>query len=259
MDKRNSNKPIVISGASSGIGLALARLLARQGHPLILGARRLDKLSDLKSELENSGSPAVLVQSLDVQEENSCSAFAALSRDFASSYGGIWALCNNAGLALSRSSVLDGNPNEWRTMINTNLMGVLSLTQKLTPQLKKPGGLILMTGSISGHQVYEGGGVYCASKFALKALTQTLRLELNGTGLRVCSVDPGMIETEFSLVRFSGNHEVASKVYDGMTPLSADDVAECMAFMLSRPPHVCIDQLIVLPTDQASVSKVNRQ
>jgi NADP-dependent 3-hydroxy acid dehydrogenase YdfG len=174
--------------------------------------------------------------------------------------GNIDILLNNAGLVIGLDELSTGNSDEWQTVLDTNVMGVLRVTRGFLPQmLEENKGHIVMVGSIAGHEPYEKGAAYCASKHALKALTKSLRLEVNGTMLRVSSVDPGMVETEFSQVRFRGNKEKADKVYEGLTPLSAQDVADCITFMTSRPPHVNIDQILLMPTAQASAYKSHRK
>ncbi len=247
---------VCITGASSGIGEAIARTYAQQGFHLILGARRIAKLDALKVVLMNLGAASVEALELDVRSHESVKSWqtAAFKR-----HPKIDILVNNAGLVLGNDPVEKGSVEDWTTIFDTNVLGVLRLCREFIPCFRRQSkGHIVMIGSISGHQVYEGGGPYCASKFSVKALAQTLRLELNGTPIRVSSIDPGMVETEFSIVRFRGDQERAQKVYQGLTPLSPDDVAECVAFATSRPAHVNIDDIIVMPTDQASVYKVNR-
>lgn len=257
MPQPKSPRNIVITGASSGIGLAIAEASAERGYALMLGARRLDRLESLIPELKERGASAVHVAALDVCDDQSCQQFAEkVQKTFA---GHIDVLCNNAGLALGAERVADGDFGKWEQMLDTNVMGVLRVTRRLLPAMIAQGkGHIVMTGSIAAHQVYEGGSVYCASKHALRAITQTLKLEINGTGLRVSSIDPGMVNTEFSLVRFK-DHAKAERVYNGMTPLSAHDIADCVVFMIERPAHVNIDSIVLTPTDQASANKVYRR
>ena len=257
MPPANPARNVVITGASSGIGLAVAEACAERGYALMLGARRLDLLESVIPELKERGAAAVNIASLDVRDDQSCQQFSEqVQKSFPQ---GIDVLCNNAGLALGAERIADGDFTKWEQMLETNVMGVLRITKRLLPGMIALGkGHIIMTGSIAGHQVYEGGSVYCASKHALRAITQTLKLEINGTGLRVSSIDPGMVNTEFSLVRFKDAAK-AQRVYDGMTPLFARDIAECILFMIERPSHVNIDTLIVTPTDQASVNKVYRR
>lgn len=247
---------LAITGASSGIGKAIAEVFAKQGAELFLGARRVDRLEAMVSELKALGAKAVHVQSLDVRSDESVkawteAAFKAIPK--------LEILINNAGLVLGRDTIEKGEIEDWETIFDTNVMGVLRLCRSFLPKLRANGkGHVIMLGSISGHQVYEGGGPYCASKFSVKALVQTLKLELNGSGIRVSSIDPGMVETEFSEVRFRGDKDAAKAVYKGFTPLSALDVAETVAFVATRPAHVNIDEVIIMPTDQASATKVHR-
>ncbi|RZA24527.1 MAG: SDR family NAD(P)-dependent oxidoreductase [Proteobacteria bacterium] len=247
---------IAITGASSGIGKAIAEEFARRGAELFLGARRLEKLQTLKAGLLELGAKSVHVQELDVRENTSVeewtdAAFRVFPR--------IDILVNNAGLVLGRDTIEAGRVDDWETIFDTNVMGVLRLCRGFLPHFRKnKHGHVIMIGSISGHQVYEGGGPYCASKFGVKALTQTLKLELNGSGIRVSSIDPGMVETEFSEVRFRGDKDAAKAVYQGFSPLQALDIAETVAFVATRPAHVNIDEIIIMPTDQASATKVSR-
>ena len=177
-----------------------------------------------------------------------------------SHFGRIDVLVNNAGLARGLRPVEAGDETEWREMMETNVMGLLWVTRATIPLMRKQGnGHIINLGSIAGHEVYANGSVYCATKFAVKAITRALRLELVGSNIRVTTVDPGMVETEFSTVRFDGDDERAKSVYEGLQPLTGEDVAECIVFAASRPPHVNIDELLVKPTAQASAALVHRE
>lgn len=248
-------KLVCITGASSGIGAACSRYFAARKCSLVLGARRLEKLEAMKQKLLDLGAPMVEVAKLDVTQQESIEAF----HHTATAKGIPDILVNNAGLVIGVDHMSQGKVEDWQTIMDTNVMGVLRISRAFLPQMKSHGnGHMILLGSISGHQVYEGGGPYCASKHAIKAIYQTLRLELSGSGIRITSIDPGMVETEFSVVRL-GSQEKAKRVYDGMTPLTANDVAECVGFAAARPPHVNIDNMIIMPTDQASVHKVHRQ
>ncbi len=248
---------LAITGASSGIGQAIAEVYARKGYDIFLGARRTEKLELLSPKLLTLGARSVHFQTLDVRSDASVTAWTGEAFRL---YPNIDILINNAGLVLGADTIESGKIDDWVTIFDTNVLGVLRLCRQFIPKLKANAhGHIVMIGSISGHQVYEGGGPYCASKFSVKALTATLKLELNGTGLRVSSIDPGMVETEFSEVRFKGDKDRAKLVYKGLSPLQALDVAEAVQFVTSRPAHVNIDSIIIMPTDQASVSKVHRQ
>ncbi|HYX38061.1 MAG TPA: SDR family NAD(P)-dependent oxidoreductase [Oligoflexus sp.] len=250
--------PVVcITGASAGIGEALALVYAEQGCHLVLGARRLQKLQALEGILKEKGAASVVCLPLDVRSNESVQAWvqAALQK-----HSHLDILVNNAGLVIGLEPVETGRVDDWETILDTNVLGVMRVTQALIPVFKKQNaGHIVMIGSIAGHQPYENGGAYCASKFGVRALTGVLKHELNGTGIRVSTVDPGMVETEFSVVRFRGDANKAKQVYKGLTPLNGRDIAECVQFMTSRPPHVNIDSIVVMPTAQASVYKVHRQ
>ena len=250
------NKVVIITGASSGIGEATAKLFAKQKAKLVLGARRLEKLNKLESELLKLGSPEVLTLSLDVRDDQSVKNFKESSIE---KFGSPDILINNAGLVLGVDHICNGDIEHWKTIFDTNVLGVLRVCRAFINDMKDAGGgHLIFVGSISGHQVYEGGGPYCASKHSVKAISQTLKLELLGSKIRCSSVDPGMVETEFSVVRL-GSKEAASKVYDGITPLTAEDIAECIEFSARRPAHVNIDSMIVMPREQASVYKVHRE
>lgn len=249
-------KVICISGASSGIGAATAELLAEKGHHLVLGARRIERLENMTAALLEKGAASVLCRSLDVRDEKSVQEFASAIKQ---KHNHIDVLLNNAGMVLGNAHVAQGNVDDWATVIDTNVMGVLRLTRSLLPDMiRRQSGQIVMLGSIAGHQAYEGGSAYCASKFALQAITKTLKLELNGTNIRVSTIDPGMVETEFSLVRFNQDKDKAKSVYTGLTPLTGRDIAECIEFVINRPTHVNIDDIIVMPTAQATVYKTHR-
>lgn len=248
---------VCITGASSGIGLATARAFATKGCKLALGARRIDRLEEISKELRELGAQSVIISALDVRSEISVSDWCEFVY---SHYSHVDVLVNNAGLVLGTDTIETGRLKDWETVIDTNVLGVLRVCRNFIPRMKnshKPSHLI-MIGSISGHQVYEGGGPYCASKFGVNALTKTLKLELNGSPIRVGTIDPGMVETEFSLVRFQGDKERAKSVYRGFQALTAADVAECVVFMATRPEHVNIDEIILTPKAQATVYKTHR-
>lgn len=242
-------KHVAITGASSGIGAATARLLARQGHRLSLGARRHERLAEFAEH--------ACCEPLDVTDEASVERFLAAAT---AAQGPIEVLVNNAGLARGTETIAGGTGEAWREMVETNVMGVLHLTRRVVPaMIENGGGHVVMIGSIAGHETYEGGGVYCGTKRMLRSITEALRYETLGQGIRVTSVDPGMVETEFSVVRFRGDREQAGAVYDGTQPLRPEDVAECIAFAIDRPGHVNLDTILVMPTDQASPKRVHRR
>jgi NADP-dependent 3-hydroxy acid dehydrogenase YdfG len=250
-------KWVVITGASSGFGAATARLLAIQGARLLLGARRADRLAALAEECSCSGSPAALHHVLDVSQTASVERFAQWAGQHTRT---VDVLINNAGGAHGLDTVMEGKDEDWETMFQTNALGVLRVTRALLPSmLSQAGGTIVNIGSTAGHVAYEGGAAYCAAKAGELQITRTLRLELNGTGLRVTTIDPGLAETEFSLVRFKGDAERAKKVYEGTQPLTAEDIAETILWVLTRPPHVNIDEVLIKPVDQAAMHKIHRR
>jgi 3-hydroxy acid dehydrogenase/malonic semialdehyde reductase len=258
------NKWVLITGASSGFGAAAARAFATQGANLLLGARRLDRLQQVAAEARGAGSPAAHFHALDVSQTPSVEAFVAWVRETISRPAPAGArldvLINNAGGAQGLDPVAQGKDEDWETMLQTNVLGVLRMTRAALPlMLKNPGSSIINVGSVAGHAAYEGGAAYCAAKAGELQITRALRLELNSTGIRVSTVDPGLAETEFSLVRFKGDTIRAKKVYEGTRPLTGEDIADILVWIASRPPHVNIDELIVKPTDQASVHKVYRR
>lgn len=240
-------KVAVITGASAGIGAATARVLAKQGFEVVLGARRKDRIQALARELDGRA------YSLDVTDPESVKALVQRVPVAA-------VLVNNAGLSRGLDHIEKGDEKHWREMLETNVLGLLRVTNALLPALSKaPHGHIVNVGSIAGLEVYPGGGGYTATKHAVRAISQTLRVELVGRPIRVTEIDPGMVETEFSLVRFDGDAARAKKVYEGLTPLTAEDIADCIAFAVTRPPHVNIDQLVVKPTAQATATLAARK
>jgi 3-hydroxy acid dehydrogenase / malonic semialdehyde reductase len=252
-----SNKWILITGASSGFGEAAAIGFAREGAKLLLGARRVDRLEEVAAAARKAGSPAAHVHALDVASTSSVNAFAEFARKHSDK---IDVLINNAGGAKGLDKVADGKDDDWEFMMQTNVLGVLRMTRAVLPMMvNNPGSSIINIGSIAGRTAYEGGAAYCAAKAGELQITRALRLELCGTGVRVSTVDPGMAETEFSVVRFKGDESRAKKVYEGVIPLTAEDIAETLVWVASRPPHVCIDELLIKCTDQAQVYKVHRR
>jgi len=252
-----ANKWVLITGASSGFGAAAARAFAREGAKLLLGARRVDRLEAVAAEAKKAGSPAAHARTLDVSQTKSVNDFAAWTRTHTDRLD---VLINNAGGAKGLDTVAQGKDDDWEFMMQTNVLGVLRMTRACLPlMVNNPGGTILNIGSIAGHVAYEGGAAYCAAKAAELKITQALRLELSGTGVRVGTIDPGLAETEFSIVRFKGDTERAKKVYEGINPLTAEDIAEALVWAASRPPHVCIDEMIIKCTDQAAIHKVHRR
>ena len=244
----------VVTGASSGFGAATARALARAGHSVVLGARREDRLDAVAARIRDE-SPDVEVSSstLDVTDPASVERFAAAIPK-------VDLLVNNAGNAFGTETIADAVEEKWRSMFDLNVLGVLRVTRALLPKLLASGDAIVVNvGSIAGFEVYPGGAGYTASKHALRALTRTLRLELLGKPVRVTDISPGLAETEFALVRFDGDRERAKRLYEGMTPLTAEDVAEAIAFVATRPSHVDIDEIVMRPRDQANATLVHRR
>lgn len=254
---RLKNQWVLITGASSGFGAAAARAFGAAGANVLLGARRVDRLEEVAVEARQAGAPAAHVHALDVASTASVEKFAAWTRTHTARLD---VLINNAGGAKGFDTVAQGKDEDWEFMMQTNVLGVLRVTRALLPLLTgNPGSSILNIGSIAGRTAYEGGSAYCAAKAGELQITRALRLELSGTGVRVATVDPGFAETEFSLVRFQGDEARAKKVYEGMFPLTAEDVAETLVWVASRPAHVCIDELVIKPTDQAAIHKVFRR
>jgi len=240
-------KTAVITGASAGIGAAAAVHLAEAGFRVVLGARRLERLEELARE---TGGRAL---HLDVADLESVEAFAAAVPE-------IDLLVNNAGGALGLDPIAEARDEDWETMYRTNVLGVMRLTRAFLPKLIASGdGHVITVGSIAGFEAYPGGAGYTAAKHGARAVTRTLRLELLGQPVRVTEIAPGLVETEFSVVRFRGDEERAAKVYDGMEPLVADDVAECIVWAATRPPHVNVDEIVVRPRDQAGATLVHRR
>jgi NADP-dependent 3-hydroxy acid dehydrogenase YdfG len=257
------NKLVLITGASSGFGAAAARAFGAAGAKLLLGARRVDRLEKVAIGARKAGAGEALFHELDVSKTASVEAFISWARKKIGSQkaaGGLHVLINNAGGAHGLDTVAEGKDADWEAMIQSNVLGVLRMTRAALPLMARDAGAsIINIGSVAGHTAYEGGAVYCAAKAGELTITRALRLELLGTGIRVGTVDPGLAETEFALVRFKGKAAEAKKVYEGMKPLTAEDIAEILVWVASRPPHVNIDELIVKPVDQAAVGKVFRR
>lgn len=236
----------VVTGASSGIGAATAIALAGAGFDVVVGARRVDKLQAVAEPIGARALP------LDVTDDESVAAFVAEVPECA-------VLVNNAGGAFGWARIEDADLGDWQAMYDTNVLGTLRMTKALLPALRASGdGLVVVIGSIAGSQAYVGGAGYNAAKFAERALTEALRKELFTEPVRVTEIEPGIVETDFSLVRFEGDAERAAKVYEGVDALSAQDVAECVAFVATRPSRVNIDQMVVLARDQLGATQLHR-
>ncbi|HSI92103.1 MAG TPA: SDR family oxidoreductase [Jiangellaceae bacterium] len=243
---------VLITGASSGIGRACAEAFAAQGTRLVLTARRRDRLDKLAAGLDV---PTLPVE-LDVRDRV---AVEQVVRTLPDEWAAVDVLVNNAGLAAGLDPVQDGDPDDWDRMIDTNVKGLLYVTRAVLPGMISRGwGHVINIGSIAGHETYPNGAVYCATKAAVDRITAGLRLDVLGTGIKVSTIDPGLVETEFSTVRFHGDEERASRVYAGVTPLTGADIAETVVWVASRPAHVQVAEVIVLAAAQASATTVYR-
>jgi NADP-dependent 3-hydroxy acid dehydrogenase YdfG len=248
---------VFITGASSGIGEACARAFAAAGRNLVLAARRRERLTKIASEIERAHGVSVQVFELDVRVR---SAIERLWKAHGELLRSVDVLVNNAGMARGREKIYEENPADWDEMIETNIQGLLYVTRAFLPGfVERRSGHIVNIGSVAGHWTYPNGAVYSATKHAVKALNEAMRLDLSGTGVRVTSVSPGMVETDFSRVRFRGDEKRAKSVYQGMTPLTPEDVAEAVVWSVGRPAHVNVQELILYPTDQASTTMVARR
>ncbi len=244
------NPVAVITGASSGIGAATAIALGRHGYRIVVGARRVERLERVAGE-------EGLALRLDVTDEESVADFV---KQIGKRFGRIDVLINNAGGALGLNPVAEANDDEWIGMWKTNVLGLMWMTRACLPLIRKAKhGHIVNIGSIAGFETYRGGAGYTAVKHAVRAITRTLRLELNGEPIRVTEIAPGLVETEFSVVRFHGDRKAAKAVYEGIKPLTAEDVADCVVFAVTRPPHVDIDEIVVRPVAQANAVTVARK
>ncbi len=247
------DKIALVTGASSGIGEAAARLLAENGMRLILAARRIDRLRKLQSELRTQ------VHLIELDVRNQAAVETAIDK-LPNEWKEIELLVNNAGLSRGLDKLYEGKLQDWEEMIDTNIKGLLYVSRAVVPGMVARGrGHIINVGSIAGHEVYPSGNVYCATKHAVDAITKGLRLDLNGTPIRVSTVDPGLVETEFSIVRFRGDNTRAGKAYQGLRPLTPHDVAEAILWVANRPEHVQVAEVIILPTAQASTTMVTRK
>ena len=252
-----SARPLtLITGASAGIGAACAWRFAAEGHDLALWARRGDRLEALASKLALRYGTNVHHAAVDVRDQGAVADAAARLIDEA---GAPDVLVNNAGLAAGLDPLHEGDSDDWERMIDTNLKGLLYVSRAVLPgMVERDSGHVINIGSTAGHQVYPRGNVYNATKFGVKALTKGMNIDLAGTAIRVSSVDPGFVETEFSRVRFGGDDERAAAVYEGFEPLTADDVADAVWYVASRPPHVNVFDLVITPTAQRDAFVVDR-
>lgn len=250
-------KTVLITGATSGIGQAAARAFAAEGFKIIITGRRAERLKELKAELEENGAEVALL-SFDVRDRVACKA---AMDSLPKAFQNIDILVNNAGLAAGLEHLDKGDPMDWDAMIDTNIKGVLHMTQLVARSMIERGaaGHIVNLGSIAGTQPYENGNVYSATKHAMHALSQGMRMDFLTAGIRVTEIRPGMVETEFSVVRFHGNHEKADGVYKGIEPLSGDDVAEAILWATTLPAHMNIDEIVLTPLAQANAYYTHRK
>jgi NADP-dependent 3-hydroxy acid dehydrogenase YdfG len=247
----------LITGATSGIGEATAMLLAKHNHDIIATGRRKEKLLALKEKIEAETGSKVLTLNFDIRslQENE-----AAIQSIPAEWQNIDVLINNAGLAAGFNTVQEGVIDDWERMIDTNIKGLLYITRLISPKMIERGsGHIINISSVAGKEIYPMGNVYCATKHAVQSVTKGMRIDLLKHGIKVSSVSPGAVETEFSVVRFSGDTDRAKQVYKGFTPLNAQDIAETILFMVTRPKHVNIDDVLIMPTDQAFSRDFNRR
>ncbi|MGK5089335.1 SDR family NAD(P)-dependent oxidoreductase [Bdellovibrionota bacterium FG-2] len=247
---------VFITGASSGIGAACAKAFAALGYDLILAARREDRLGAVATEIRGRYRVGVETFVLDVRKRKAVDGLISGNLPL---FKGVEILVNNAGLAKGFSSSQTGDPDEWDLMIDTNLKGLLYVSRQMLPLLIERGaGHVINMGSVAGRWAYSKGNAYCATKAAVKSLSESMRIDLHGTGVRVTEIAPGMVETEFAEVRFGGDKAQAKQVYQGLKPLSAEDIAEVVVWSAQRPAHVNIQEVVVFPTAQSSVHLVDR-
>lgn len=257
MAHRFQGQTVLITGASSGFGAAFATAFAEEGARLIIIARRQDRLAELEKQLRAKYKGDILSIVLDISDAQ---AVIEKLNNLPNEFSKPTILINNAGMVRGLNKIWETPEQDWNEMIDTNIKGLLNVSSQIIPQMvARQSGHIINVGSISGYDTYPGGGIYCATKFAVRAITDTLRKELVDTPIRVSMVSPGMAKTEFSNVRFSGDTAKADSVYENFQPLTPDDIAEIVVFIASRPPHVDIADVIVYPTHQASVSMLHRE
>lgn len=251
------NKTIMITGATSGFGKAIAQRFAGNGYNIIITGRRKERLEELRKELSAKDDTKVLALNFDVRYKDEV---ARAVNGMPEEWKTIDILVNNAGLAVGLAHIDEGNTDDWERMLDTNVKGLLYVTKAVAPLMtQRKSGYIFNIGSIAGKEVYENGNVYCASKFAVDALSKSMRIDMLKHNIRVTHIAPGMAETEFSVVRFKGDREKADAVYKGFDPLTGDDIADVVYYCASLPPHVCINDLVITPTQQANAFYSNRR
>ena len=247
---------VLITGATSGIGKSTAELFAKNGHDLIITGRREERLKEIKAQLESDFKIKVTTLCFDIRKlnevENAISKFSPENKK-------IDVLVNNAGLAAGFGPIQSGNIDHWERMIDTNVKGLLYITRAISNiMIENKKGHIINIGSVAGKEVYANGNVYCATKHAVDALSRALRIDLLSHNIKVTAINPGMVETEFSVVRFDGDNDKAKKVYEGLQPLKPEDIAETIYWVTNRPPHVNINDILIMPTVQATATNVIR-
>ncbi len=251
------NANIIVTGATSGIGSACAQVFAEVGANLALIGRRAERLESIAHALRTNHGVTVHTLCCDVRNRHSIEL---ALQELPAPFHAPDVLINNAGLSRGLSALHEGLISDWEEMIDTNLKGLLYVTRAILPAMVVAGrGVVVNIASIAALQPYRGGNVYAATKAAVKMLSDSLQVDLNGTGVRVCNIDPGLVETEFSEVRFHGDSARAATVYEGYTPLTGRDVAECVLFAATRPPHVCVQEILVTPTAQATTTIVHKE
>lgn len=249
-------KQALVTGASAGIGEATAKALAREGADVVLVARRRERLEELAKRIEADHDVEATPMALDVRDRDAVEEQIGGDPQVAE---GTDILVNNAGLARGKRPVHEADPDDWEEMVETNVLGLLYVTRQVLPHMVDRGaGHLVNLGSTAGRWVYEGGQVYCGTKHAVRAISEGTRMDIHGSGVRVTNIEPGLVETEFSEVRFHGDEERAEQVYEGTRPLVAEDIAESIVWCLKRPAHVDIQELVIFPTDQASMTMVDR-
>ncbi len=251
------NKTIMITGATSGFGKAIAQRFAGNGYNIIITGRRKERLEELRKELSAKDDTKVLALNFDLRDKDEV---ARAVNGMPEEWKTIDILVNNAGLAVGLAHIDEGNTDDWERMLDTNVKGLLYITRAVAPLMtQRNSGYIFNIGSIAGKEVYENGNIYCASKFAVDALSKSMRIDMLKHNIRVTHIAPGMAETEFSVVRFKGDREKADAVYKGFDPLTGDDIADVVYYCASLPPHVCINDLVITPTQQANAFYSNRR
>ena len=254
---RSDKKIVLITGATSGIGQASAKLFAQNGYQLIITGRRKDRLETLSEELKKNYNTQTLTLNFDVRDKKQVDSNL---KNLPPTWKNVSLLINNAGLAAGLSEIQDGDNEDWETMIDTNVKGLLYVSSCIMPtMIKNQSGHIINIGSIAGKEAYSKGNVYCATKHAVEAITKSMRIDLLPHGIKVSSVCPGAAETEFSLVRFKGDTKKAKQTYQGFDPLTPEDIAETIFWVASRPPHVNINDILIMPTAQANTSHILRK